>query len=183
MCSVELNPRHAHLVEPASRKLSCACQACAILFSNSAGQKYKRVPERVVWLPNFQISDAQWESLMIPINMAFFYRSSFAERIVVFYPSPAGATESLLDLDSWEQIVASNPILNEMEVDTEALLVNRVQRADYFIVPIDDCYRLVGLIRSKWKGLSGGGEVWEEINAFYEELKTRAVGSSEAAGA
>lgn len=110
---------------------------------------------------------------MIPIGMAFFYRSSVAGKVVVFYPSPAGATESLLDLAGWEELVASNPVLNELEADTEALLVNRVQTPEYFIVPIDQCYRLVGLIRSKWKGLSGGTEVWESINSFYEELKNR----------
>ena len=120
---------------------------------------------------------------MIPINMAFFYRSSVAGRVVVYYPSPAGAIESLLDLESWQETVEHNPILKEMETDTEALLVNRVQAAEYFIVPIDQCYRLVGLIRSKWKGLSGGTEVWESINSFYAELKSQSSGTSEVASA
>ncbi len=178
MCSVDLNTRHSHLVEPATRKLICACQACAILFSDAASLRYRRVPERVRHLIEFQLTDAQWESLMIPINMAFFYRSSVAGRVVVFYPSPAGATESLLELEAWEEIVATNPVLRELESDTEALLVNRVQTPEYFIVPIDQCYRLVGLIRSKWKGLSGGTEVWESINSFYEELKNQSEATS-----
>ena len=177
LCSIELGPGHPHLVEPATRRLICACQACAILFSGAAETKYRRVPQRVRYLSNFQLSDEQWEGLMIPINMAFFFQSSDAGKVIVLYPSPAGATESLLDFESWKEILESNPVLQEMEPDTEALLVNRVQGAsDHFIVPIDECYRLVGLIRTKWKGLAGGAEVWEAINGFFAEMKQRAMG-------
>jgi hypothetical protein len=127
-------------------------------------------------LPDFQLSDAQWEGLMIPINMAFFFQSSDAGKVIVLYPSPAGATESLLDFESWQEIVADNPALQEMEADTEALLINRVGKTfDHFIVPIDQCYRLVGLIRTKWKGLAGGTEVWDAINDFFSEMKNRTV--------
>jgi Family of unknown function (DUF5947) len=181
MCSVELGPNHPHLVEPATRRLICACQACAILFSNAAETKYRRVPYRLRYLTNFNLTDAQWEGLTIPINMAFFFQSSAAGKVIVLYPSPAGATESLLDFESWREIVECNPVLQDMEPDTEALLVNRVQRAsDHFIVPIDECYRLVGWIRTKWKGLAGGTEVWEAINNFFTDLRKRAT---EVAGA
>ena len=175
MCRVVLGSDHPHLVEPATRRLVCACQACAILFSGAADTKYRRVPERVRSLSDFQMTDAQWESLMIPINIAFFFQSSAEGKMIVIYPSPAGATESLLSFESWEEIVAANPVLREMEPDTEALLVNRVgQSTLYLTVPIDQCYRLVGLIRTKWKGLAGGTEVWEAINSFFAELKERA---------
>jgi hypothetical protein len=61
-----------------------------------------------------------------------------------------------------------------MEPDTEALLVNRVKgEREYYIAPIDECYKLVGLIRSSWRGLSGGTEVWEEIGKFFAELKEK----------
>jgi Family of unknown function (DUF5947) len=175
MCSLELGPDHPHLVEPATRRLVCACQACAILFSNGAETKYRRVPQTVRYLSNFELTDAQWEGLMIPINMAFFFYSSAAGKISVLYPSPAGPMESLLDFQSWQQIVESNPVLQTIEPDTEALLVNRVQHSsDHFIVPIDQCYRLVGLIRTQWKGLAGGAEVWEAINSFFAELMAHA---------
>ncbi len=184
MCSVELGPNHPHLIEPGTRRLICACQACAILFSSTAETKYRRVPQRVRYLSNFQLTDAQWEGLMIPINMAFFFQSSAAGKVIVLYPSPAGATESLLDFESWQEIVACNPVLQDMEPDTEALLVNRVQKSsDHFIVPIDECYRLVGLIRTKWKGLAGGTEVWEAINTFFSELRKRATDVAEVAHA
>ena len=184
LCSVELGPDHPHLVEPATRRLVCACQACAILFSGAAETKYLRVPRRVQYLPNFQLTEAQWESLAIPINMAFFFQSSFAGKVIVLYPSPAGATESLLDFESWQQIVDGNPALQKIESDTEALLINRVGKAsDHYVVPIDECYRLVGLIRMKWKGLSGGSEVWESINAFFAEMRERSVPLKEVAHA
>ena len=175
MCSAALASEHEHLVEPATRQMVCACQACAILFSGKGGTKYRRVPRHVRYLSAFQMADAQWESLTIPINMAFFFYSTPAQKVLSMYPSPAGATESLLELESWEEILESNPILRDMEPDTEALLINRVRGAsEYYLLPIDECYRLVGLIRSYWHGLSGGTEVWEVISKFFAELKEKA---------
>lgn len=175
LCSIGLVAEHAHLVEPGSRQILCACEACALLFSSQAGTKYKRVPRDVRFLKNFEITDAQWDGLMVPISMAFFFYSTPLEKIIALYPSPAGPTESLLSLDSWDTIVYANPILKAMEADVEALLVNRVGSVpEYFIAPIDQCYKLVGLIRAHWRGLSGGTEVWKEINSFFKTLKERA---------
>lgn len=178
LCSVELVPQHPHLLEPTGRKLLCACDACALLFSGRAGARFKRVPRYVHLLADFQMSDGQWDSLMIPIKMAFFFRSSPEGRTIVMYPSPAGATESLLSLEAWAEIVRDNPELDTMEADVEALLVNRIGHArgfsapEYYILPIDECFKLVGLIRLHWKGFSGGTEVWQEIARFFDELKS-----------
>jgi hypothetical protein len=179
MCSRELGPAHEHLVEPANRKLICTCGPCAILFEGQAGAKFKRVPRRVLFLQDFQLTDAQWDGLMIPIEMAFFFNSSPHGKIIALYPSPAGPTESLLSLDTWSDIVESNPILNQMEADVTALLVNRVghsrgSQPEYYLVPIDECYKLVGLIRTHWHGLSGGTDLWREISAFFGSLRKRA---------
>jgi hypothetical protein len=180
LCSVELYKDHAHLVELASRQLVCACDACAMLFDRQERTQYKRVPRDVQFLCDFAITDAQWESLIIPINLAFFFRSSIEDRIIALYPSPAGAVESLLPLDTWAAIAERNAVLSNLRSDVEALLVNRIARpgamaeAQYYIVPIDECYRLVGLIRTGWKGLSGGAEVWDEIDRFFGGLRLRA---------
>lgn len=180
LCSLELAARHQHLIELADRKLVCACDACAILFANTGSGKYKRVPRQSLALPEFRLSDMQWENLLIPINMAFFFHNSQTGKVAAIYPSPAGATESLLMLEAWEEIVSENPILKNMESDVEALLVKRVSRmgeqseqssAEYYIVPIDECYKLVGLIRAHWRGLSGGATVWEEIRQFFADLQ------------
>jgi hypothetical protein len=179
LCSAEVPPEHPHLIEPAIRKLRCTCDACAILFS-AQGTKYKRVPRRVLALDNFHLSDAQWESLMVPISMAFFYRSTPDARVVAFYPSPAGATESQLALETWTDLEDANPVLKEMEADVEALLVNRIgyvrgsAAPEYYVLPIDQCYKLAGIIRASWRGLSGGAEVWQKIGQFFDGLKQRA---------
>ncbi len=104
--------------------------------------------------------------------MAFFFYSSSAQRVVAFYPCPMGPTKSLLQLSTWQELEASNPVLTAMQPDVEALLVNRARGArQYFRVPIDECYRLVGVIRLHWKGLTGGQEVWREIGQFFEALR------------
>jgi hypothetical protein len=175
LCGVELSAEHAHLVDIATRQLSCACDACAVLFSHRGTSNYRRVGRRVCALPGFQMTDAEWESLLIPIGLAFFVHSTAAGRMLALYPGPAGATESLLPLDSWNPIAARNPALREMEPDIEALLVNRIGAArEHYVAPIDRCYRLVGLIRTHWRGLSGGEEVWSEIGRFFEQLREAA---------
>ena len=109
------------------------------------------------------------------MDIAFFFHNSELERVVAFYPSPVGATESQLGLEAWEELECANPVIGEMEPDVEALLVNRARGArDHWLVPIDDCYDLVGLMRTRWRGLSGGKEVWEEIGRFFERLERRA---------
>jgi hypothetical protein len=184
LCSAELVPVHQHLLDPKKRQILCACDGCVVLFCGQTGAHYLRIPRRIRQLTDFQIADLQWESLMIPINLAFFFRDSAAGRMIAMYPSPAGATESLLSLDSWTEIADQNDALQTMESDVEAFLVNRIGAAsEYFIVPIDECFRLVGLIRMNWKGLSGGTEVWKEINGFFTSLRERRAGKREMASA
>jgi len=179
LCSAGLFGEHEHLLEPGTRKLMCTCEACSILFSNK-GTKYKRVPRRVLSLPDFQLPDDKWDSLRVPIAMAFFFHSTPDNRVLAMYPSPAGATESLLPLEAWKEIEDDNRVLKQMSSDVEALLVDRIGHsrgaapAEYFILPIDKCYELVGLIRGNWKGLSGGTEVWQKIGEFFQRVKERA---------
>jgi hypothetical protein len=172
LCSAALAPAHAHLVELASRRLVCACDACAVLFSSHGAGKYRRVPRDVQLLGEFRLDDVAWENLQLPINLAFFLHSTAAGRMVAFYPSPAGATEAVVPEDAWQALVEDNPILRRLEPDVEALLVNRVgSTRECYRAGIDRCYQLVGLIRTYWRGLSGGTAVWEEIGRFFTGLK------------
>jgi hypothetical protein len=117
----------------------------------------------------------QWDDLMIPISLAFFSYSTPANRVVALYPGPAGAAESALRLEAWREIADANPELQNLAPDVEAVLVNRVGATrEYFIAPIDECYRLVGLIRMHWRGLSGGAAVWGEIGRFFDDLRRTA---------
>jgi hypothetical protein len=183
LCGLALAAGHPHLLEVASRQLQCACPACALLFSGNPNGRYRRVSSHTQLLADFRMSDAQWDSLRLPISLAFFFRSTAAERILAVYPSPGGATESLLPLEAWPELVAENPVLIELEPDVEALLVHRLGTArEYYRVSIDHCYELVGLIRLHWRGLSGGTEVWKELARFFAALKSpaRAGGASHA---
>ena len=175
LCGAGIPASHRHLADPRARKIVCACRACSLLFTGQQTGRFRVVPERVRALPDFQLTDGQWQRLSIPIDLAFLYRSTPDDRVMAFYPSPAGATESLLPLEAWNEIEAANVVLNTMEPDVEALLVNRVARPPlFFIAPIDVCYELVGLIRTRWRGFSGGAEVWAAIGAYFDRLQERA---------
>lgn len=161
LCAAPVPPDHRHLLEPKERQVVCACGACAILFPAQANARYKEVPRDRRPLPDYALSDEQWDGLMIPINIAFFVRRG--GKMTAFYPSPAGAMESTLDLSEL-------PVV-PLEEDVEALVINRLRAPEYWVLPIDHCYRLVGIIRTKWRGLSGGDDVWTAIEQFFAELR------------
>jgi Family of unknown function (DUF5947) len=171
LCNVALADEHPHLVEPSTHRLVCACDACAMLFDGPTSGRYRRIPRLVRSLPDFRLTDEAWDALQLPISLAFFFQSTPAGRVVALYPSPAGATESLVAAEAWGALLEDNPALRDFEPDVEGLLVNRIgESRDYYRVGIDHCYRLVGLIRSHWRGFSGGAMVWGEIAGFFDRL-------------
>jgi hypothetical protein len=175
LCAADLAAEHAHLVEVAARRLVCACDACAILFSGCTATKYRRVPRGATLLADFRLPDEAWEELGVPINLAFFLHSTPAGRVVAFYPSPAGPTEAQVPPEAWQALVRDNPVLGEFEPDVEALLVNRVGPArECYRVGVDECYKLVGLVRTHWHGLTGGTDVWAVVGQFFAGMKERA---------
>ncbi len=177
LCSEVIPPGHRHLLDLHDRRLLCACRPCSILFDARAagGGHYRLIPDGSQYLTDFELDDALWQNFRIPVDLAFFFHSSQAGRVVAFYPSPLGATESLLELGDWEELVGRNPVLECLEPDVEALLVNRARGArEYWIVPVDRCYALVGVIRTRWKGFGGGPEVWADVASFFEGLRREA---------
>ncbi len=177
LCGLPVPDQHRHVVDLQTRRLLCACRACSVLFDRRAagGGHYRLVPDRRLRLEGFQLGEETWEQLRIPVEMAFFFSSSATDRVMAFYPSPMGATESRLELTTWQQVEQANPVLAEMEPDVEALLVDRARGARrYWLVPVEDCYRLVALIRTRWRGFTGGKEVWAEIEQFFADLDRRA---------
>lgn len=180
VCRAALRAVHAHLVELGSRRLLCACENCVGAAAATPDTRYRVVPADARRLIDFRMTDAEWDALRLPIDMAFLFHSTPDGRAIALYPGPAGATESLLSLDTWGQLVASNPALAEIEPDVEALLINRIDGArEYYRVPIDRCFALVGLIRTHWRGLSGGAEAWEAIHNFFAGLRDPAPISRE----
>jgi hypothetical protein len=174
MCTAEVLDEHGHVVDLDNRGLMCACRPCYLLFSSggAGGTRFRAVPDRYVALRSFALSPGQWEELQIPVAMAFFFKNSVEQRVVAFYPSPAGATESLLPLDAWDRLSEANPELAGIEPDVEALLVRAP--AEGYLVPIDACYELVGQMRRLWQGFDGGQEARKELDDFFARVKARA---------
>jgi hypothetical protein len=168
---------HRHLLHLEERRILCSCEPCWALHSGDA--EYRPAGMRTVWLEDFDCPDEVWASFQIPIGLAFFMRSGTTGGVVAFYPSPAGATESELDLGAWDAFVQANPRLGDLEPDGEALVVNRLgDEPQYVIAPIDDCYRLVGMIKSRWEGISGGAALESAVPEFFDALRARAVVST-----
>ena len=179
LCAQPLDDRHSHVVDMSDRRLLCSCYPCSMLFSapGAARGRYKMVPRRYARIPSPLFSDAQWEALGIPIGLAFFFESTAANHVIAFYPSPAGATESLLPLQAWNELRAREPLVASMEPDVEAALVRRKRdgATRSYIVPIDACYELVGLVRTKWNGIGGSGDLDDAIDEFFARMELSAA--------
>lgn len=179
LCAVPIGDVHGHVVDLDSRNLKCACRPCYLLFTpdGSGGQRFRAIPERYRYTPRFHLADATWDEVGIPVRMAFIFTNSAIGQTVAFYPSPAGATESLLPLEAWRGVMADNPGLADLQDDVEALLVNRAGDGtagfECYLVPIDACYHLVGLVKVHWRGFDGGEEAWAAIDEFFAELRER----------
>ena len=175
LCSKRLEPAHPHLVEPPTRRIVCACDPCALTFSTRSDARYRQVPRDVADLGPAAVPDAAWEALGLPVHLVFFVRSTPAGgRVVALFPSPAGAMESTLPLAGWEALERGDPRIAELAPDVEALLVYRVRDERLHLkVPIDECYRLVGLVRARKGHVSNAG-VDGEVATFLETLKQRA---------
>ena len=175
-CATPVAPDHDHLIELAARRILCTCRPCHIVFepAGAAQGKYRAIPNRYREVSEFVVDDATWDSLQLPIGLVFFFYNSTERRTVAFYPSPAGATESLLPLEEWVGIVARYPEFSSIEPDVEAILIQRNREVSRcFIVPIDAAYELVGLIRTCWKGFDGGQEAHQKIAQYFEKVHTR----------
>ena len=176
MCAEPIGDGHSHVVNLDSRQILCTCRACWLLFTHhgAAGGRYRAVPDRYLFDAGFKLGEGAWEELQIPVRVAFFFHNSDLGKVAAFYPSPAGATESLLSLEAWAGVVAANPVMTDLAPDVEALLVRRAGEGfECYLVPIDACYELVGLVRMHWKGFDGGEEAWAAIDGFFDAVRER----------
>jgi hypothetical protein len=175
-------------VDTQQRSLVCACTACGLLFTRQADprpggldSRYRTVPDRVRHDPAAPLSTTEWDELRIPVSIAFFFVNSALGHVVASYPSPAGVTECELDLAAWERLADSHPLLRAPVPDVEAILVvGRGQPGtsgdrgiETFLIPIDLCYSLAGLLRLNWHGFDGGTEVRVILAKFLDDLRGR----------
>lgn len=178
MCSEPIADEHQHVVNLEGRQLMCVCRGCYLLFTDTQAElRYRAVPDRYLTFPDFALDRRAWEALQIPVGLAFFFRNSTLGRTVAFYPGPAGATESELDLQAWNDIRAADPRVDTVAADTEAVLVrvpdDETASPHAYLVPIDACYEFVGRLRMMWRGFDGGQDVRSYIDEFFEELDRR----------
>jgi len=173
MCGAPVADQHQHVVNIGTRSLLCTCRPCYLLFTHDdAALAYRAVPDRYL---SFQdLAAPVWEELELPVGTAFLFINSALERVVAFYPGPAGATESELPLAAWDRVVATTPGLGTLKPDVEALLVRAVdQKVEAFLVPIDVCYELVGHLRKLWRGFDGGQDVRRRLDDFFAHVRSR----------
>jgi hypothetical protein len=177
LCGAAVPEEHRHLVDTDKRALVCACGACAMLMEQpgAAGGRFRAVPARYLTDPDHRLDARAWETLQIPVGVAFFFRNAALDRLVALYPSPAGATESELEAAAWNEALGGTRLAAFLVPDVEALLLRRNDDSiECHLVPIDICYELVGRMRLLWQGFDGGAEARAALDAFFEDVRNRA---------
>jgi hypothetical protein len=170
LCGTGIDAEHRHLLHLVDRRILCACEPCFAMRSGDAALTPSG--SRIALLDGFALDDDLWAKFQIPIGLAFFMVRERGQGILGLYPSPAGATECELHLAAWDELVAANPVLTELEPEVEALIVNRMSNPPrHAIVPIDRCYVLVGMIKSRWEGISGGSAIDDAVAEFFAALE------------
>lgn len=165
LCSTRLADAHEHLFDLTAQSLSCCCTACACLFDNATGGKLRvrpttrRVPAEAI--------DA--DVFATPIRVAWAGIARGEPRLA--YPGPAGVVTHPLGPAAWERMTSRMPMLAALAHDVEALLVDLRDRPRAFMVSIDRCFELAGIVRRHFSGLSGGTIVHREIEAFLARLE------------
>lgn len=177
LCGIEVPEEHRHLVDPEKRSLECACTACAMLFDQpgSADGRLRAVPRRYLTDSGHAVDAGTWDRLQIPVGVVFLFRDTALDRLVAFYPSPAGATQSELEADELNAIGQCTGLADLLEPDVEALLVRRTPAGyECYLVPIDICYELVGRMRLHWHGFDGGATARAELENFFARVAREA---------
>ncbi len=88
----------------------------------------------------------------------------------------------MLALESWRELACADAAIDAMEPDVEALLVRRGREGGFecFLVPIDACYELTGIVRRRWRGFDGGEDARRDIDAFFDALREKSRAADEA---
>jgi hypothetical protein len=166
--SIGADPEHRHLLDAAEERTLCACDACATLFSSDG--RYRALPRDVRLLPGLGLTVADLQALGVPVRLACFVRDD--ERGTggrAVYPSVAGAVTTRLDASAFALLESKSDVIATLSPRVEALLVRAdPPRERAYLVPLDVCYRLIGLLRA------GTGEAERTVERFFDELDARA---------
>jgi Family of unknown function (DUF5947) len=168
LCGTDVVDQHPHLLDTTRQVPVCTCPACHLLFERPTASpgRFLAIPDRRMPVEGVVPAD-----LGIPVGLAFFTLRAAGE-VEARYPSPLGTTRWDVPPAAWAATIQRAPVLAGLAPEVEALLVNTTaSRRSAWIVPVTDCYRLVGLVRQHWEGLSGGDRVRAETAHFFDELE------------
>lgn len=202
LCADQLPDRHRHLLDTGRRQILCACQACGVLFDRQAAGNglYRLIRPLRRALPDLRCDGALWAALGVPVDLAFFVRheaapaepattepdaaGNAATPVTAHYPSPIGTVGAEVAPEAWQRLVEANALLADMDTEVVALLIRQQRRtgdrarhgaSQQWLLGIDDCYQLTALLRQSWTGLSGGDQVWRQIDAYFDRLREEAA--------
>ena len=121
--------------------------------------------------PTSSFLPSQWDSLQIPVSIAFFFLNSSLGRLAAFYPGTCGrhrvrAAPGHLGRGDRSESRPLYPRSGCRSVPRAEPSRNR-SGAECFLVPIDTCYELVGQLRRLWRGFDGGSEANDAIDDFF----------------
>ena len=91
----------------------CACRGCYLLFTaeGAGGGRFRAVPDRYRRVPRLRAHAGAVGRAADPGERGVLLRQLDARPGRRVLPEPGGATESLLPLDAWDELVAANPEL------------------------------------------------------------------------
>ena len=154
----------------AGRQLMCVCRGCYLLFTDSdASCAIAPCRTATSRCRASTVDRRAWEALQIPVGLAFFFRNSALGRFVAFYPGPAGASESELDLQALDGLTAGDARLASWPTMWRRCWSGCPipVAPECYLVPIDACYEFVGGLRMRWRGFDGGQQAREFIEGFF----------------
>ena len=170
LCGTSMPEDHRHLLELEERRIVCVCESCWALRSGEAqycpparGSSCSTTStcptscgrgcaSRSAWPSSFARTTASWRSTRAPPAR----------------PSPSS------ELEAWDELVGRNGVVGDIERDSEALVVDKLNDGiQAAIVPTDEAYRMVGLVKANWQGISGGQGVPAAVAGFFDELRAR----------
>jgi hypothetical protein len=159
LCGAPAGDDHPHLLdmEGPQGTLACACRPCHLLLAapGAGGGRWRAVPDEWRAVDAVDLPD-------VPVGVSFVVVDSRTGGAVAFYPGPAGATESELDV--------AVDLLPPMTPDVEALVI---RGHEAYVVPVSAAYGLVGELRTAWKGLTGGDAPERVLNTFFTRAARR----------
>jgi hypothetical protein len=114
------------------------------------------------------MAEDTWDALGVPAGLAFFTRRSADGAVRAHFPGALGVAEAAVDASTWERLTRESPIVVTAAPDVEALLVCRANGLfEHWIVGLDACYALAGIVRREWRGVGGGEVAWASIRRFF----------------